>query len=159
VASPSRCGAGGAGAVTGGSNCAGFGFCSSRRSFGGSCAFWAGCEIGARKLLLGLSASAFVLLSPELVPQRQDRQAASRRLARGPYARRVRRPGRQRSGACIPLLPRQRGGEARQAKVLTKDGARRIAVNVARRRSCLGKRRLSGRDPRPPVALLGVEIL
>jgi hypothetical protein len=44
----------------------------------------------------------------------------------------VRRPGRQRPGAHRSLLARDNPTEALQAKMLTKDEARRIAVNIAR---------------------------
>jgi hypothetical protein len=37
------------------------------------------------------------------------------------------------------LYPRENEAEARQAKVLTSDEARRIAINIARLRSCSGR--------------------
>jgi hypothetical protein len=59
-------------------------------------------------------------------------------LARRPDARRLRRPGRQRA-ALAYLYSRDNEAEARQAKVLTKDEVRRIAINVARLPELLGK--------------------
>jgi hypothetical protein len=43
------------------------------------------------------------------------------------------------SGPRLHLFPRDNEDEARQAKVLTKDEARRIAINVARLPQLLGK--------------------
>ena len=59
-------------------------------------------------------------------------------LARRQGARRLCRPGRHRAGACVPLFATKRG-RGRQAKVLTNDEARRIAINVARLAELLGK--------------------
>jgi hypothetical protein len=59
-------------------------------------------------------------------------------MARRPDARRLCGPGRQRAGARY-LYSRDNEDEARQAKVLTKDEARRIAINMARQPELLGK--------------------
>jgi hypothetical protein len=62
---------------------------------------------------------------------------------------------RDASGQSIAYVySRETEAEARQANVLTKDEARRVAVNIARLRSCLGRPIANMAEATRPVCVL-----